>query len=170
MDPQKGSLCVPLIKNGPLEEPRGSSVLMSIAPNVVVFRRIWRTQPIFGVLLHMVTCSPSQRARSMTGVTYNERLILFISLAICCIASIIVVSSCGPFANTLSSYPEPSRCRQSTLYRLDQDDALSCMPVTSEKKRTVHDYFHTIHKSVDHFQGLYHSHPTFLLSETVKPL
>ena len=102
MDPQKGSLCVPLIKDGPLEEPGGSSILMNTASNIVVFRRIWRTQPIFGVLLYLVTCSPSQRARSTTRVTYNERLILFISLAICCIASIIVVSSCGPFANTVS--------------------------------------------------------------------
>ena len=51
---------------------------------------------MFGVLLHLVTYSPSQRAWTMTGVTYNERLILFISLAICCITPIIVVSSCSP--------------------------------------------------------------------------
>ena len=107
---------------------------------------------MFGVLLHLVAYCLSQRAWSMTGVTYNERLILFISLAICCIASIIVVSSCSPFANKLSSYPEPSGCRQLMLYHLYQDNALSCMPATSEAYlRTIHDYFHVIHKSVDHF-------------------
>ena len=36
--------------------------------------------------------------------------------------------------------------------------------------RTIHDYFHIIHKSMDHFQGLRDGDPAFLLSETVKPL
>ena len=36
--------------------------------------------------------------------------------------------------------------------------------------RTIHDYLHIIHKSVDHFKGLRDSHPTLLLSKTVKPM
>jgi hypothetical protein len=45
------------------------------------------------------------------------------------------------------------------------------MPVISQiNLRTIHDYFHVIHKSVDHFEGLRDGHPTLLPSETVKPL
>ena len=59
MDPQKRPLRVPLIKDVPLKEPRGGSILMSFVSNVVVFRRIWRTEPAFGVLLHLVACNLS---------------------------------------------------------------------------------------------------------------
>ena len=37
-------------------------------------------------------------------------------------------------------------------------------------KRTIHDYFHVVHKPVDYFQGLCDGHPALFLSETVKPL
>ena len=57
MDPQKGSLCVPLSEDALLEEPRGSSILMDFASNVVVFRRIWRAEPISGFLLQLVPCN-----------------------------------------------------------------------------------------------------------------
>ena len=57
------------------------------------------------------------------SIIYNERLILFISLAICCIASIVVVSSCNTHSRTrVKAYPEPSGCRPLTLYRLYQDN------------------------------------------------
>ena len=36
MDPQKGTLCVPLIKDTPLEEPCGGTILMGLASKVVV--------------------------------------------------------------------------------------------------------------------------------------
>ena len=59
MNPQKRALLVPLIKNASLEEPRGGSILMGFAPIIVVLRRIWRAEPIFGVPLHLVAYNPS---------------------------------------------------------------------------------------------------------------
>jgi hypothetical protein len=59
MDPQKRALRDPLIEDVPFEEPRGGSILLGLAPNVVVFRRIWRAKPIFGVFLHLVACNLS---------------------------------------------------------------------------------------------------------------
>ena len=35
--------------------------------------------------------------------------------------------------------------------------------------RTTHDYFHIIHKSVDHLEDLSDGHSAFLLGETVEP-
>ena len=35
--------------------------------------------------------------------------------------------------------------------------------------RTIHDYFHIIHKSVDHLEDLSDGHSTFLLCETIEP-
>ena len=49
---------------------------------------------------------------------------------------------------------------------------LSQLNVISQGKqplRTIHDYFHIIHKSVDHFEDLSDGHSTFLLSKTVEP-
>jgi hypothetical protein len=52
------------------------------------------------------------------SIIHNERLILFTSLAICCIISIIVVSSRDSDLKMLKSYPEPSGFRPLTLSRL----------------------------------------------------
>ena len=60
MDPQKRAFRIPLIEDVPLEEPRGSSILMGFASNVVVFRRIWWAKPVFGSYLHLVACNPYQ--------------------------------------------------------------------------------------------------------------
>ena len=60
MDPQKRTLCVPLIEDAPSEEPCGGSILVGLATNVVIFRRIWRAEPGFGVLLHLLTCNSYQ--------------------------------------------------------------------------------------------------------------
>ena len=35
--------------------------------------------------------------------------------------------------------------------------------------RTTHDYFHIIHKSVDHLEDLSDGHSALLLGETVEP-
>jgi hypothetical protein len=59
MDPQKRSLCDPFIEDVPFEEPHSGSILMGFASGVVVFRRIWRAKPIFGVFLHLVACKLS---------------------------------------------------------------------------------------------------------------
>ena len=66
-----------------------------------------------GRLYLVLTLSVDNRS-----ITYNERLILFISLAICCITSIIVVSSCTTLCEEDKIYPKPSRCRPLTPYRL----------------------------------------------------
>ena len=54
MNPQKRALCVPLIENVPLEEPRGGPILMGFVSNVVIFRRIRWGKPTFGIPLHLV--------------------------------------------------------------------------------------------------------------------
>jgi uncharacterized membrane protein YbhN (UPF0104 family) len=67
---------------------------MDLASDVVIFGRIWRAQPIFGVLLQLVSYNLRKRRWQTMGASIGyERLILFISLAICCIVSITVVSS-----------------------------------------------------------------------------
>jgi hypothetical protein len=74
------------------------------------------------------------------------------------------------FANAVNAYPEPSGCRPLTLYHLQNDISVDTSLAKQASLRTIHDYFHIIHKSVDHFQGLRDGHSAFLLSETVEPL
>ena len=50
MDPQEGTLFVPLSKDASLEEPHGSSILMDFTRNVVVWRRIRWGEPTSGLL------------------------------------------------------------------------------------------------------------------------
>ena len=57
MNPQKRAFRVPLIEYVPFKEPRGGPILMGFVSNVVVFRRVWRGKPSFGVLLHLVACN-----------------------------------------------------------------------------------------------------------------
>jgi hypothetical protein len=67
---------------------------MNLASDVVIFRRIWRAEPIFGVLLQLVPYNSCKRRLPTLGASIdNERLILFILLAISCIVSTIMVSS-----------------------------------------------------------------------------
>ena len=54
MDPQKGSFCIPLSEDTLLDNPCGSSIEVELPSNVVVFRWIWREEPIFGILLQLV--------------------------------------------------------------------------------------------------------------------
>ena len=56
-------------------------------------------------------------------------------------------------------------------------DALPSIKIISQahvlsqvSSRTIHDNFHIIHKSMDHFKGLRNGHSTFLQSETIEPL
>ncbi len=56
MDPQQEALRVPLGEDARLEEPRGSSILMDFTRNVVVWRRIRRSEPTSGLPLQTITC------------------------------------------------------------------------------------------------------------------
>ena len=86
----------------------------------------------------------------MKGCIDNERLILFILLAVCCIISIIVVSFYN--ANQEKSYPGPPGCRPLTLYRLQiQRLQLRTGSQPIKPLRTIHDFFDIIHQSMDHF-------------------
>ena len=100
----------------------------------------------------------------------NERLILFTSLEICCIASTVLVS----FGNTdprkrqrlTQSLPDAVHGRLAIYH----ENASVERPRSGEQTlRTIHDDLHIIHKAVDHFEYLGRSHTTFLLSETVQP-
>jgi hypothetical protein len=72
------------------------------------------------------------------SITYNKRLILFISLAICCIASFVEVSSCTTLCEDAKAYPEPSGSRPLTLCRLIPRQRLSCAPETSQANDAYH--------------------------------
>ena len=102
----------------------------------------------------------------------NERLILFISLAICCIVSSVLVR----FLQERSPNASKSIPRALQIPSIDAFPSTRTTPQLNDNNsseqtlRTVHDYLHIIHKAVDDFEGLGHSHPTFLLGETVQSL
>ena len=56
--------------------------------------------------------------QSKREIVHNQHLILFISLATCCITSIVVISSCNILTNTIKVYPEPWECHPLTVCRL----------------------------------------------------
>ena len=55
MNPQNRTLGAPLCEEAALKEPYPGSSLIILRCYVVVFRRIWRGNPISGILLQLVT-------------------------------------------------------------------------------------------------------------------
>ena len=71
--------------------------------------------------------------------------------------------------NAVQAYPEPSRYYPLTPFHLPSS-SVEHLELSEKSLHTVHDYLHIIHKAVNDFKGLGHSHPTFLLRQAVQSL
>ena len=63
-----------------MDEPSGSSIVVSVAKGIVVYGWIWRRQPLPRFLLRFVTCEDSVVTRRYR-VTAGRRTLLFIHIA-----------------------------------------------------------------------------------------
>jgi len=57
MDPEEGTDKFPLLEYAAFKEPRGSSFLVGLARDVVIYRRVWRGEPFSNILFYPDPCS-----------------------------------------------------------------------------------------------------------------
>ena len=146
---------------------------MDFTSSVVVFRRIWREEPILGVLfvtgrLQLVL---ALRRSTMRASIDNENLILFTSRSpFVSIVSIVDDSSWSVRATQRGkAYPEDSGCRPLTLLP-SSFKSISQLHVDSKPCIPSMTIFTLFTSPWTHFKGLRDDHPALVSSETVKPL
>ena len=119
IDPQKRSLLVPRSEDTSLEEPSSGSISMNLQSDIVVFRRIWRAEPILRVLLQLVPCISCKRRRSINGLITNVSSCLY---HLPFVASYLSswLAHITPICEYGKAYPESFGCHPLTLYHLSR--------------------------------------------------
>ena len=67
-----------------MDEPSGSSVMVSVAKGIMVYGWVWRRQPLPRNPLRLVACEEVSVAADTGFHRDDERLSLFIMLALSC--------------------------------------------------------------------------------------
>ena len=98
MYPQERTNQHPVLESGPLKEPRGRSLILSLAPNVVICGRVWGRQPVLDVLFYL--CPWAEDSVSTTDAirvgdhkhftSSTSRFTSSTLFDICCIATLVL--------------------------------------------------------------------------------
>jgi hypothetical protein len=74
VDPQKTTLGIPLLEGATSHEPNSRSIVIIIARNYLILRRVWMGKPISGLVVKTVTweaSSPFEFAAQWMGHTVH---------------------------------------------------------------------------------------------------
>src|SRR6266702_2198725 len=83
MDPEEGTDKFPLLEYAAFKEPCGSSLLVGLARDVVIYRRVRRGNPFLNVLFYLDPCSKvsvsttEERRYQITNTLFRPRHPLF---------------------------------------------------------------------------------------------
>ena len=66
MDPQKTTLGIPLLERAASYEPDRRSVVINIARNHLIFRRVWWGKPAYRFVVQAITCEATSPFESAT--------------------------------------------------------------------------------------------------------
>ena len=90
VDPQKTTLGIPLFEGAASYEPDRRSVVIIIARNHLIFRRVWRRKPAHRFVVQTIACEASSSFGSIHSGR-DIRFILFISFTTSCIVTVPIV-------------------------------------------------------------------------------
>src|SRR6266702_2490240 len=94
MDPQEGSRYLLVLENALFKNPRGCSLMVGFACDVVICRRVRRREPFTNVLLYLIPCDEDSISTTEAIVMGDYvHLTSSTSSAICCIATLAFLAS-----------------------------------------------------------------------------